>query len=85
MNSLDTVLEALRDARRELADYVSRHDDVGTIIARDGCYISPQMGTEEDMVLGKLMGILNNERLVAAMRRVERRSLFKIVGPNGDG
>ena len=42
---------------------------------------SPQMGTDEDMVLGKLMGILNNEELVAAMRSVERRPRLKIVAP----
>jgi hypothetical protein len=79
MTTLDILLTALRDARRELHDYTSRSGDVGTIVTREGCYFPAQMGTEEDHVLAKLMAILNSEELVAAMRTIERRSQFSVV------
>ena len=80
MTALETILKALRDARRELAEYDSRGHDAATIIAREGCYIAPQAATQEDLVLESLMGILNNARLLSAIRAMERRSCFTVVG-----
>ena len=78
MTDMEIALVALGNVRRELFDYAQENDDIGTIVLREGCYFLPQVATPEDIVLDRLKTILNNERLVSAMRRIERRCNFSV-------